>query len=128
MPSWSPSQDTVFPDDHLFIARCNTVHQPLMHVIIYIVRVAVWVMQNLLDEVVVLCCSSLVTFSHTPGLDVLALAENTMALSMLQSMLLSYTFSHTLGLDVHWQRTRWLCRCSKEGAAPLASKIVQRIV
>jgi hypothetical protein len=80
-----------------------------MHVIIYIVRVVVWVMQNLLDEVVVLCFSSLVTFSHTPGLDVLALAENTMALSMLQSMLLSYTFSHTLGLDVHWQRTRWLC-------------------
>ena len=34
-----------------------------MHVMIYVLRVEVWVMQNLLDEVLELCCSSLV-LSH----------------------------------------------------------------
>ena len=52
---------TFFPKiNHLYIALCNTVHQPLMHVMINVLWVKVWVMQDLLDEVLELCCSSLV--------------------------------------------------------------------
>jgi hypothetical protein len=49
---------------HLYIAMCNAVHQQLMHVMIYVLRVEVWVMQNFLDEVLVLelCCTSLILF------------------------------------------------------------------
>ena len=55
------SSITFFPKiDHLYIALCNTVHQTLMHVMINVLRVEVWVMQDLLDEVLELCSSRLV--------------------------------------------------------------------
>jgi hypothetical protein len=52
---------TFFPKiNHLCITLCNLVHQPLMHVMIYVLRVKVWVMQNFLDEVLNLFYSSLI--------------------------------------------------------------------
>jgi hypothetical protein len=48
--------------NHLYIALCNAFHQLLMHVMIYALRVKVWVMQNFLDKVLELFCSSLIIF------------------------------------------------------------------